>query len=38
VLDARGSGSFSGLPDSIGSASIPQVHVVPPKRRSSPPE
>ncbi|HEV3150235.1 MAG TPA: energy transducer TonB [Acidobacteriaceae bacterium] len=32
VLDARGSGSFSGLPDSIGSASIPQVHVVPPKR------
>ena len=32
MLDTRGSGSLSGLPDSIGSASTPQVHVVPPKK------
>jgi protein TonB len=32
VLDAGDGRSLSGLPDSIGSASTPQVHVVPPKK------
>jgi protein TonB len=32
MLDVRGGNYLSGLPDSIGSASTPQVHVVPTKR------
>jgi protein TonB len=32
MLDTRGGSSFSGLPDSIGTASTPQVHVVPSRK------